>query len=50
MKLAFLVDIHGHFESVPSAMQAIGPVDLLVIGGDITTMGSPEQAARAVES
>src|SRR5437879_4230407 len=31
-------------------MEQIGPVDLLVVGGDITTGGTPDDAARAIES
>jgi uncharacterized protein len=49
MKLAYLVDVHDRFESVPRAMEAIGPVDVLVIGGDITTGGTPDVAAEAIE-
>jgi hypothetical protein len=30
-------------------MTEIGPVDVLVIGGDITTGGTPEDAAQAIE-
>jgi uncharacterized protein len=50
MKIAFLVDVHDRFEAVPAAMREIGAVDLLIIGGDITTGGTPAQAARAIES
>jgi hypothetical protein len=49
MKIAYLVDVHGHVEAVPSAIAEIGAVDLLVVGGDITTGGTPEQAEGAVE-
>jgi Icc-related predicted phosphoesterase len=49
MKIAFLVDVHDRFEAVPAAMREIGAVDLLIIGGDITTGGTPAQAARAIE-
>jgi Icc-related predicted phosphoesterase len=48
MKIAFLVDVHDRFEAVPDAMREIGAVDLLIIGGDITTGGTPAQAARAI--
>jgi Icc-related predicted phosphoesterase len=50
MKIAFLVDVHGRFDAVPDAMREIGQVDLLIIGGDITTAGTPADAASAVES
>jgi uncharacterized protein len=49
MKIAYLVDIHDRFAAIPQAMSGIGPVDLLIIGGDITTGGSPEDAGRAVD-
>jgi uncharacterized protein len=49
MKIAYLVDVHDHFDAVPRAMEQIGPVDVLVIGGDITTAGSADDAARAIE-
>ena len=50
MKIAYLVDVHDRFDSVTRAMEQIGPVDLLVVGGDITTGGGPDDAARAIES
>jgi Icc-related predicted phosphoesterase len=50
MKIAFLVDVHDRFEAVPAVMREVGAVDLLIIGGDITTGGTPAQAARAIES
>jgi uncharacterized protein len=49
MKIAYLVDVHDQFDAVPEAMAKIGAVDLLLIGGDITTGGTPDEAARAVE-
>lgn len=49
MRIAYLVDVHERFEAVPDALRRIGPVDLLVVGGDITTGGTAERAAHAVE-
>ena len=49
MKIAYLVDVHDHFDAVLRAMREIGAVDLLIIGGDITTGGTPDEAARAIE-
>jgi uncharacterized protein len=49
MRIAYLVDVHGAFDAVPDAMGAIGEADLLLIGGDITTGGTPDQAAAAIE-
>src|SRR5262245_17240399 len=50
MRIAYLVDVHGRFEVVPHTLAAIGDVDALIVGGDITTAGTPDQAAAAVES
>jgi uncharacterized protein len=50
MNIAYLVDVHDRFESVPRTMEAIGEADVLVIGGDITTGGTPDAAADAIES
>ena len=47
--IAYVVDVHDRFESVPEAIAAIGPVDLLIVGGDITTGGSPGDAETAIE-
>ena len=49
MKIAYVVDVHDRFDSVPRAAAEIGPVDVLVVGGDITTGGTPDDAARAVD-
>jgi uncharacterized protein len=49
MKIAYLVDIHDRFEAVPQAMSGIGPVDLLIVGGDITTGGTADDVARAID-
>jgi Icc-related predicted phosphoesterase len=50
MKLAYVVDVHDRFEAVSAALDAAGEVDLLVVGGDITTGGSADDAQRAVEA
>jgi uncharacterized protein len=49
MRIAYLVDVHGRFDAVPDAIGAIGEADVLLIGGDITTGGTPDQAAAAIE-
>src|ERR687892_2817592 len=49
MKIAYVVDVHDRFDAVPQALDAIGSVDLLVVGGDITTFGTPDDAERAIE-
>jgi Icc-related predicted phosphoesterase len=50
MKIAFFVDVHDRFEAVPAALPEIAPVDLLIVGGDITTAGTPADATRAIET
>ncbi len=50
MRIAYLVDVHGRFDAVPEAISAIGAVDALVVGGDLTNAGAPDEVARAVES
>lgn len=50
MRIAYVVDVHDRFEAVPRALAPIGPVDVLLVGGDITTLGTPEDAALAIES
>jgi len=49
VRIAYVVDVHGRFDAVPEALARIGPVDLLVVGGDLTTAGSPDDAQRAIE-
>jgi Icc-related predicted phosphoesterase len=50
MRIAYPVDVHGSYEAVPEALARIGEVDLLLIGGDITMAGTPDEAERAIES
>jgi Icc-related predicted phosphoesterase len=49
VRIAYVVDVHGRFEAVAKAVAATGPVDVLVVGGDITTFGTPDDAERAIE-
>src|SRR5437660_1470734 len=48
VRIAYLVDVHDRFAAVPEALGRIGAVDLLVIGGDITTGGTARRAGRAI--
>lgn len=50
MRIAYVVDVHGHFDAVTAALDAIGPVDALVVGGDLTNAGTPDEVEGAVES
>jgi uncharacterized protein len=47
--IAYVVDVHDRFEAVPEAIADIGTVDLLIVGGDITTGGTPDDAEAAIE-
>jgi Icc-related predicted phosphoesterase len=49
MRIAYVVDVHDRFDAVPQALDTIGPVDVLVVGGDITTFGTPDEAEQAIE-
>lgn len=49
MRIAYVVDVHGRFEAVGEAVAATGPVDVLVVGGDITTFGAADDVEEAIE-
>lgn len=49
MRIAYVVDVHDRFDAVVEAVGALAPVDVLVVGGDITTFGTPDDAERAIE-
>lgn len=48
MRIGYVVDVHDRFDAVVEAVAAMGPVDVLVVGGDITTGGTVEQAEEAI--
>jgi len=45
-----VVDVHSRFDAVRGAVSATGPVDAVVVGGDLTNAGTPDDVERAVES
>ncbi|MBI5819382.1 MAG: metallophosphoesterase family protein [Verrucomicrobia bacterium] len=49
MKIVYVVDVHENYAAVARAVDAAGIPDLLIIGGDITTAGTVDEAAQAVE-
>jgi Icc-related predicted phosphoesterase len=49
MRVLYVVDVHDRFDAVPRALDAIGDVDVLVVGGDLTNLGTPDDAERAIE-
>ena len=48
MRLGYIVDVHGAYERAADALDGIGDVDLLIVGGDITTGGTPDEAEQAI--
>jgi Icc-related predicted phosphoesterase len=50
MRFAYVLDVHGHPHAVADALASLGDVELLIVGGDITTGGTADEAARAVDS
>jgi uncharacterized protein len=48
VRIAYVVDVHDRFDAVGDALARTGPVDVLVVGGDITTFGTPDDAERAI--
>jgi uncharacterized protein len=49
LRIVYVVDVHGRFDSVLGVLEPIDPIDVLVIGGDITTGGRPHDAEQAIE-
>jgi uncharacterized protein len=48
MKLLALTDLHGDEAALDSILDAAGAVDAVLLGGDITHFGSPDDAQRLV--
>lgn len=48
MRIGYIVDVHGAYERVREVLARIGDVDVLIVGGDITTAGTPDEAERAI--
>jgi uncharacterized protein len=46
----YVVDVHGRPQSVSDTVAALGEFDVLIVGGDITTAGTPDEAERAIAS
>jgi Icc-related predicted phosphoesterase len=49
MKIVYTVDVHENYAAVAQAAKTAGAPDLLIIGGDITTAGTADEAVCAVE-
>jgi Icc-related predicted phosphoesterase len=48
MRIAYVVDVHDRFDAVPRAVAETGEIDVLVVGGDVTTFGTPDDVERAI--
>jgi Icc-related predicted phosphoesterase len=48
MKLLGIADLHGSPAALERILAAVGPVDLVLLGGDLTNFGSPADAERLV--
>jgi len=49
MKIVYAVDVHENYAAVAQVARAAGAVDLLIVGGDITTAGTEDDVANAVK-
>jgi Icc-related predicted phosphoesterase len=48
MRLLGITDLHGNPRSLERIVAEAGPVDAVLLGGDITHFGSPEGVEEAV--
>ena len=48
MKLLCITDLHSSATALAGILAEAGPVDLILLGGDITSFGTPEEAANLV--
>lgn len=53
VRALYVVDVHDRFDAVSAAVDAVSepgrPIDVLIVGGDLTNAGSADDAARAIE-
>lgn len=49
MRIAYVVDVHARLAAVAAAIEKTGPVDVLVVGGDLTNAGTPDDVTHALE-
>lgn len=48
MRLLALADLHGRVDQVARIASQVGPVDVIVVAGDLTTRGTPADVTAAV--
>ena len=49
MKILAIADIHGNRRKLRDILARAQPADVIVLAGDLTHLGSPDEAAEAVE-
>jgi len=49
VRIVAFTDIHNAFETVDSSLSSESAFDVVVLGGDLTTFGTPEEARRGIE-
>ncbi len=49
MRILALADIHGAFRLAMQILRSGTPYDLVIIAGDLTTNGTPDEAAAAID-
>lgn len=49
MRLLGITDLHDNHTALARILEAAGPVDLVLLGGDVTNFGTPQEARRLVE-
>ncbi len=50
MKIIAFTDIHGSYKKVEEILRSVGKADVVIIGGDLTTYGTPKEAEAAIKS
>jgi hypothetical protein len=51
VRIGYVVDVHGRPQAVADAVASMGgALDVLIVGGDLTTGGTSEDAEEAIES
>jgi uncharacterized protein len=48
MKILCITDIHNHIESFQHILKDAGPVDVVLLGGDLTNFGAPNDAEHII--
>jgi Icc-related predicted phosphoesterase len=49
MRFVCITDLHGRLAALERVLGHAGPADAVLLGGDLTTFGSPSDAQRVVE-